>query len=83
MRYIVDKIPKKLEIAKKLGADYTLTPIELSKYINTFDVVFEAVGGFAIEKTLNQAILCLKGGSDNFNGCCGDVTKSKTWGSPR
>lgn len=60
--YIVDKIPKKLEIAKKLGADYTLTPIELSKYINTFDVVFEAVGGFAIEKTLNQAILCLKEG---------------------
>jgi 2-desacetyl-2-hydroxyethyl bacteriochlorophyllide A dehydrogenase len=60
--YVVDKIPKKLEIAKKLGADYTLTPIELSKHINTFDVVFEAVGGFAIEKTLNQVIYVLKEG---------------------
>jgi len=59
--YVSDKIPFKLEIAKKLGADYVLTPPELSrKYSNFFDIVFEAVGGFSIEKTINQAIEVLK-----------------------
>jgi len=56
-----DKYPHKLEIAKKIGADCVLTPSELSrKYNSYFNVVFEAVGGFAIENTVNQAIEVLK-----------------------
>jgi 2-desacetyl-2-hydroxyethyl bacteriochlorophyllide A dehydrogenase len=59
--YVSDKIPFKLEIAKKLGADHVLTPPELPrKYSNFFDIVFEAVGGFSIESTINQAIEALK-----------------------
>ena len=59
--FVSDKISFKLEIAKKLGADHVLTPPELSrKYNNFFDIVFEAVGGFSIERTINQAIEVLK-----------------------
>jgi threonine dehydrogenase-like Zn-dependent dehydrogenase len=59
--FMSDKVSFKLEIAKKLGADHVLTPLELSrKYSNFFDIVFEAVGGFSIERTINQAIEVLK-----------------------
>jgi L-iditol 2-dehydrogenase len=58
--YVSDKIPFKLKVAEELGADHTLTPAELSNYGNYFDIVFEAVGGFAIETTLNQAIYVTK-----------------------
>jgi len=59
--YISDKIPFKLEVARELGADRVLTPAELSNYNSYFDIVFEAVGGFAIEKTINLAISALRG----------------------
>jgi threonine dehydrogenase-like Zn-dependent dehydrogenase len=58
--YVSDKLPFRLKVAEELGADHTLTPAELSNYGNYFDIVFEAVGGFAIKTTLNQAIYVTK-----------------------
>jgi len=58
--YVTDKVPFKLSVAKDLGAERTLMPGELLNYGNYFDIVFEAVGGFAIELTLNQAIHAIR-----------------------
>lgn len=56
--YIIDLKEDKLEIARKLGADYALPATTLDKNVakDSFDVIYECVGGYSIEETLNMAI---------------------------
>jgi len=58
--FVVEPIELKRKIAVELGADVALTPSEALLRLREIDAVFECVGGYAVEKTINLALNLVK-----------------------
>ncbi|MGL4293601.1 MAG: zinc-dependent alcohol dehydrogenase [Bacteroidales bacterium] len=64
---LVDKLPMKLELARKMGADNTFTPEEvgseefLDKHARSYDTIIDAVG---LESIVNTGLSLVKMGGD-------------------